>query len=128
MVDSGLRIKWKVIYGTEFVNYRMMDKCKSLVFLRQYRNCFCQRITLLCSEINDFHGLNICWFHGSFFKGFSIVFPAPQLAKVKSSENSNGMSFCRHFFSPYLFYRCRNNRRDKQRNKFWREKCSENHI
>ena len=34
-----------------------------------------------------------CWFHGSSFKGFSIVFPAPWLAKVESSQKSNGMWF-----------------------------------
>ena len=28
----------------------------------------------------------------------------------------------RHFFSPYLFHRSRNNRRDKLRSKFWLEK------
>ena len=72
--------------------------------------------------------LSICWFHGSSFKGFSIVFPAPWLAKVKSSQKSNGMWFFRHFFAPHLFHRSRNNRRDKLRSKFWREKCSENHI
>ena len=38
-----------------------------------------------------------CWFHGSSFKGFSIVFPAPRLAKVESSQKSNGMWFFRHF-------------------------------
>ena len=69
-----------------------------------------------------------CWFHRSSFYGFSIVFPAPWLAKVESSQKSNGMWFFRHFFAPYLFHRSRNNRRDKLRSKFWREKCSENHI
>ena len=38
-----------------------------------------------------------CWFHGSSFKGFSVVFPAPWLAKVESSQQSNGMWFFRHF-------------------------------
>ena len=32
------------------------------------------------------------------------------------------MWFFRHFFAPYLFHRSRNNRRDKLRSKFWREK------
>ena len=63
-----------------------------------------------------------CWFHGSSFKGYSIVFPAPWLAKVELSQKSNGMWFLRHFFAPYLFHRSENNRRDKLRSKFWREK------
>ena len=29
-----------------------------------------------------------CWFHGSSFKGFSVV-----LAKIESSQKSNGMWF-----------------------------------
>ena len=62
------------------------------------------------------------WFHGSSFKGFSIVFPAPWLAKVESSQKSNGMWFFRHFFAPFLFHRSRNNGLDKLRSKFWREK------
>ena len=37
-------------------------------------------------------------------------------------SNSNGMWFFRHFFTPYLFHRSRNNRRDKLRSKCWREK------
>ena len=53
---------------------------------------------------------------------FSIVFPAPWLAEVESSLKSNGMWLFRHFFAPYLFDRSRNNRRDKLRSKFWREK------
>ena len=65
-----------------------------------------------------------CWFHGSSFKGFSIVFPAPLLAKVESSQKSNGMWFFRHFFAPFLFHRSRNNRRYNQPSKFWREKMS----
>ena len=32
------------------------------------------------------------------------------------------MWFFRHFFAPYLFHRSRNNRRDKLRSMFWREK------
>ena len=40
---------------------------------------------------------NACWFHGSSFKGFSIVFLAPWLAKVKSFQKLNGMWFFRHF-------------------------------
>ena len=64
----------------------------------------------------------ICWFHGSSFKSFSIVFPAPWLAKVESSQKSNGMWFFRDFFAPFLFDHSRNNRRDKLRSKFWREK------
>ena len=63
-----------------------------------------------------------CWFHGSSFKGFSIVFPAPWLAEVESSQKTNGMWFFKHFFAPYLFHRSRNNRFDKLRSKFWREK------
>ena len=63
-----------------------------------------------------------CLFHGNFFKAFSIVFPAPWLAKVESSQKSNGMWFFRHFFAPYLFHRSRSNRRDKLRSKVWREK------
>ena len=31
------------------------------------------------------------------FKGFSIVFPVPRLAKVELSQKSNGMWFFRHF-------------------------------
>ena len=62
------------------------------------------------------------WFHGNSFKGFSIVFPAPWLAKVESSQKSNGMWFFRQFFAPYLFDRRRNNSRDKLRSKFWPEK------
>ena len=65
-----------------------------------------------------------CWFHGSSFKGFSVVFLAPWLAKVESSQKSNGVWFIRHFFAPYLFHRSRNNRPDKLRSKFWREKIS----
>ena len=42
-------------------------------------------------------------------------------AKVESSQKLNG-HFFRHFFAPYLFHRSRNNRRDKLRSKFWREK------
>ena len=49
-------------------------------------------------------------------------FPVPWLAQVESSQKSNGMWFSRHFFAPYLFHRSRNNRRDKLRSKFWREK------
>ena len=64
----------------------------------------------------------ICWFHGSSFRGLSIVFPAPWLAKVESSQKWNGMWFSRHFFAPYLFHRSRNNRRYKLHSKFWREK------
>ena len=72
---------------------------------------------------------NSCWFDGSSFKGFSIVFPAPWLAKVESSQKSKGMWFFRHFFVPSLF--------DRSRNKigvtnnpagFGAKKCSENHI
>ena len=63
-----------------------------------------------------------CWFHGSSFKGFSIVFPAPWLAKVESSQKSNGMWFLRHFFAPFLSHRSKNNRLDKLRSTFWREK------
>ena len=69
-----------------------------------------------------------CWFHESSFKGFSIAFPAPWLAKVESSEKSNGMWFFRHFFAPYLFHRSRNNRLDKQRSKFWHEKLFRKHL
>ena len=60
--------------------------------------------------------------HGSFFKTFSIVLPAPWLAKVESSQKSNGIWFFRHFFAPYLFHSSRNNRHDKLHSKFWREK------
>ena len=63
-----------------------------------------------------------CWFHGSSFKGFPIVFPVPWLAKVESSQKSNGMWFFRHCFAQYLFHPSRNNRCHKQRSKFWREK------
>ena len=55
--------------------------------------------------------LQNCWFHGSSFKGFSIVFPAPLLAKVESSQKLTGMWFFRHFFAPFLFHRSRNNSR-----------------
>ena len=55
------------------------------------------------------------------FKGFSMVFPAPWLAKVQSSQKSNGCDFS-DIFSRH------NKGRDKLNNKFWREKCSENHI
>ena len=65
---------------------------------------------------------NYCWFHGSSFKGFSIVFPAPWLAKVESSQKSNGMWFFRHIFAPFLFHRSKSNRLDKLQSKFWREK------
>ena len=44
------------------------------------------------------------------------------MAKVESSQKSNGTWFFRHFFAPYLFDRSRNNRRYKQPSKFWREK------
>ena len=67
----------------------------------------------------------LCWFHGSSFIGFSIIFPTPWLAKVESSQKSNGVWFFRHFFAPYLFDRSRNNRRDKLSSA---KKCSENHI
>ena len=60
--------------------------------------------------------------YGSSFKGFSIVFPAPWLGKVESSQKSNGMWFFRHFLAPNFFHCNRNNRRDKLRSKFWREK------
>ena len=42
--------------------------------------------------------------------------------KVESSQKSNGMWFFRHSFGPYLFHCSRNNRGDKLRSKFWREK------
>ena len=71
--------------------------------------------------LKSYHTL-FCWFDGSSFKGFSIVFPALWLAKVESSQKSNGMWFFRHSFAPYLFHRSRNNRRDKLRSKFWPEK------
>ena len=41
--------------------------------------------------------IETCWFHGSSFKGFSIVFPAPRLAEVESSQKSNGIYVFRHF-------------------------------
>ena len=65
-----------------------------------------------------------CWFHGSSFKGFSIVFLALRLAKVELSLKSNGMWFFRHFFAPYLFHRSRNNWRDKLRSSFGSKKMS----
>ena len=64
----------------------------------------------------------VCFTCGSSFEGFSIVFPAPWLAKVESSQKSNGMWFFRHFFAPHMFHCNRNNRRDKPRSKFWLEK------
>ena len=63
-----------------------------------------------------------CWSHGSSFKDYSIVVPVPWLAKVESSQKSNGMWFFRHFFVPDLFHCSRINRRNKLRSKFWREK------
>ena len=87
-------------------------------------------LATLISVILRYEGTfrNNCWFHGSSFKGFSIVFPAPWLAKVESSQKSNGMWFFRHFFAPYLFDRSRNNRRYKQPSRFSREKMFRKHI
>ena len=58
------------------------------------------------------------WFHRSSFKGFSIVFPAPWLAKVESSQKSNGTWLFRHFFAGVTNYAA----------SFGTKKCSENHI
>ena len=62
-----------------------------------------------------------CWFDGSSFKGFSIVFPAPWLAKSWIISKVEWNVVFQTFFAPYLFHRSRNNRRDKLRSKFWRE-------
>ena len=43
-----------------------------------------------------------CWFHGSSFKGFSIVFPVFRLAKVESSQKSNRTWLFLHFFAPHI--------------------------
>ena len=80
------------------------------------------KFELKIGDVITNHQRLICWFLGSSFKGFSMFFPAPSLAKVESSQKSNEMWFFRHFFAPYLFDRSRNNRRDKLRSKFWGEK------
>ena len=51
---------------------------------------------LLASELTS------CWFHGSSFKGFSIVFPVFWLAKFESSQKSNRM----WFFGDLLHHIC----------------------
>ena len=65
---------------------------------------------------------DLCWFSWKLLQRLFYCFPAPWLAKVESPQKSNGMWFFGHFFAPYLFHRSRNNRRDKLRSKFWREK------
>ena len=80
----------------------------SMKYFNKYRNPLQQICKLL-----------VPW---KLLKGFSIVFPAPWLAEVESSQKSNRMRFCKHLFAPYLFHRSRNNRRAKLRSKFWREK------
>ena len=63
-----------------------------------------------------------CWFHGSSFKGSSVVFLVFWLAKVESSQKSNRTLYFRHFFAPYLWRCNRNNMSDKLHNTFWRGK------
>ena len=92
-----------------------------------FANCAVERINcieeLMAASYWRFTEISFryCWFHGSSLKGFSIVCPAPWLANVESSQKLNGMWFFIHFFASYLFHRSRNNRRDKQRSKFWRK-------
>ena len=70
----------------------------------------------------------ICWLHRSSFKGYSTVFPAPSLAKVESSQKSNGMwfpdIFSRHFCSTVAKTIGLTN----YATSFGAKKCSENHI
>ena len=72
--------------------------------------------------------LLICWFHGSSFKGFSIVFPAPWLAKVESSQKSNGMWFFRHFLRHFCSTVAETIGVTINPASFGAKKCSENHI
>ena len=101
----------------------------ALVFewtIQRYVEFGCDGFIFMCKAVAKLRTIKVkvihYWFHGSSFKGFSIVFPAPWLAEVESSQKSNGMWFFRHFFAPFLFHRSRNNRLDKLRSKFWREK------
>ena len=57
-----------------------------------------------------------------------MVIPALSLAKVESSQKSNGMWFFRHFFAPFLFHHSKTNRLDNYAASFGAKKCSENHI
>ena len=63
---------WKLIVHPVF--YHRMNKRKSFVFARQYRNCFFQRINALVPRnqpiktdvgivMHDFHGLKTMTFH-----------------------------------------------------------------
>ena len=52
------------------------------------------------SKKADIPRIRICWFHGSSFKVFSIVFPLFWLAKVESSQKSNRTWYFGHFFAP----------------------------
>ena len=69
-----------------------------------------------------------CWFHGSSFKGFSIVFPAPWLAKVESSQKSNGMWLFRHFSRHFCSTVAETIGVTINPASFGAKKCSENHI
>ena len=114
---------------TSSVMIKLTDKeCKVFWYscsdckFRWLKKYWVQRNSLLVAEMRGEMANVTCWFHGSSFKGFSIVFPALWLVKVESSQKSNGMWSFRHFFAPYWFHHSRNNGRDKLRTKFCREK------
>ena len=70
----------------------------------------------------------ICWFHGSSFKGYSIVFPAPWLAKVKLSQKSNRMWFSDIFSRHFCSTVAKTIGVTNYAASFGAKKCSENHI
>ena len=89
-------------------------------------NCKSAHLKTRCLEVLNNHWKvkkvwlrYLCW---KLFQRLFYCFPASWLAKVESSQKSNGMWFFRHFFAPYLFNRSRNNRRGKLHSKSWRKK------
>ena len=102
--NGGCSVRWGII--TKLMNFVMsFPKC-SMIFLFSMGDNAKWGLTQFWELLTV---ISYCWFHGSSSKGFSIVFPAPWLAKVESSQKSTGMWFFRHFFAPFLFNRSRNN-------------------
>ena len=69
-----------------------------------------------------------CWFYGSSFKGLSIVFLALWLAKVESSQKSNGMWFLDIFWRHICSTVAETIGVTNYAASFGMKKCSENHI
>ena len=99
------RDKLELTLKSNYLSNHRMDKCKSFVFLRQYRNCFSRRINTLVSRnlpikmtidmaMHDFYDMKTMTFHCIMYQSIpSLTIPPRRRPRFAHSSCPRGRVF-----------------------------------